>query len=163
MRYWTFLFVFLPVLGFSQCKDFDKLDFGGTRESKTRNHIPFDLNITDTIKYCCDIRKIQTHADFILAKARAFIVGRTNEAFYRRLEINQVDVNYPKSVTIAYQNQSLYNLSTFDISYWIIYTYSNSSYFPIDGMLLGNQGRPHNYHFTTEIHTVFTYQAGQTE
>jgi fibro-slime domain-containing protein len=43
-----------------------------------------------------------------------------------------------------------------------IYTYSNSNYFPIDGMLLGNQGRSHNYHFTSEIHTVFTYQAGQT-
>ena len=127
MRYCTFLFFILPVFGFSQCKDFDKLDFGGTHASKTRNHIPFDLNITDTTKYCCDIKRIQSYSEFIIAKAKGFIIGRTNETFYKRLEINQIDVNYPKSVVIAYQSPSLYNLSNFDISYWIIYTYSNDN------------------------------------
>lgn len=44
-----------------------------------------------------------------------------------------------------------------------IYTYSSSHFFPIDGQLLGNYpGYGHNYHFTYEIHTTFTYQAGQT-
>lgn len=42
------------------------------------------------------------------------------------------------------------------------YVYSNSAYFPIDGTLLGNQGANHNFSFTTEIHTNFTYQSGQT-
>jgi fibro-slime domain-containing protein len=42
-----------------------------------------------------------------------------------------------------------------------IYTYSNSAYFPIDGLGYGNQGNTHNYHFTLELHTTFTYQAGQ--
>jgi fibro-slime domain-containing protein len=42
-----------------------------------------------------------------------------------------------------------------------IYTYSNSSFFPLDEKLLGNQGRIHNYHFTFEIHTNFTYQGGE--
>jgi fibro-slime domain-containing protein len=42
-----------------------------------------------------------------------------------------------------------------------VYTFSNSSFFPIDGQLFGNQGRPHNYHFTLELHTDFTYVAGQ--
>ena len=42
-----------------------------------------------------------------------------------------------------------------------LYQYSNSSFFPIDGQLLGNEGNPnHNYHFTMEMHTSFTYQAG---
>lgn len=41
-----------------------------------------------------------------------------------------------------------------------IFSYSDSSYFPIDGELFGNQGRSHNFHFTTEIHTTFTYQSG---
>lgn len=31
------------------------------------------------------------------------------------------------------------------------YVYSNSSFFPIDGELLGNAGNPHNYHFSYEI------------
>ena len=43
-----------------------------------------------------------------------------------------------------------------------IYSYSNNAFFPIDGQLLGNQGRPHNYHFTLELHSQFTYETGQT-
>ncbi len=43
-----------------------------------------------------------------------------------------------------------------------VYTYQNSSFFPIDGQLLGNQERSHNYHFTYEIHTTFTYTGGET-
>lgn len=39
--------------------------------------------------------------------------------------------------------------------------YSNSSFFPIDNQLFGNQGRSNNYGFTTEFHTTFQYQAGQ--
>lgn len=36
------------------------------------------------------------------------------------------------------------------------------AFFPIDGLLLGNEGRDHNFHFTMEINTTFTYQTGQT-
>ncbi len=43
-----------------------------------------------------------------------------------------------------------------------IYEYNNPNYFPIDNQLLGNQGQSHNYGFTTQLHTVFTYQPGQT-
>lgn len=42
-----------------------------------------------------------------------------------------------------------------------VYTFVSSAFFPIDGQLLGNQGRPHNYHFTYELHTSFTYQGGE--
>jgi len=43
-----------------------------------------------------------------------------------------------------------------------IYGYSNSSFFPIDGMLFGNEGNAHNFHFTFESHSQFTYVPGQT-
>lgn len=43
-----------------------------------------------------------------------------------------------------------------------LYSYSNNNFFPVDGMLWGNQGNNHNFHFTTEIHTQFTYQGGET-
>lgn len=45
-----------------------------------------------------------------------------------------------------------------------IYTYTNNSFFPIDGQLLGNQGNPHNFHFTYAIASTFGYikGAGQT-
>jgi len=39
------------------------------------------------------------------------------------------------------------------------YQYSNSSFFPIDGQLLGQTTLGHNFGFTTEFHTTFTYQA----
>lgn len=43
-----------------------------------------------------------------------------------------------------------------------IYGFSDTTFFPIDGMMAGNQGRPHNYHFTYELNTSFTYKAGQS-
>ena len=42
-----------------------------------------------------------------------------------------------------------------------IYQFSDSTFFPIDNQLLGNEGRIHNYHFTLELHSEFTYQADQ--
>lgn len=42
-----------------------------------------------------------------------------------------------------------------------VYTYDNGRFFPIDDRLLGNQGRPNNYHFTLELHSRFSYQPGQ--
>ncbi len=43
-----------------------------------------------------------------------------------------------------------------------VYSYQNNNFFPIDNMLFGNQGNNHNFHFTTEIHTVFTYMGGES-
>ena len=46
--------------------------------------------------------------------------------------------------------------------------FDDQTFFPIDGMgwgdegLVDGQGVPHNFLFTTEIHTVFEYQPGQT-
>ncbi len=42
-----------------------------------------------------------------------------------------------------------------------IYTFSDSTFFPIDGDLFGNEGRSHNYHFTYELHSAFTYKGGE--
>ncbi|MCC7413803.1 MAG: fibro-slime domain-containing protein [Gammaproteobacteria bacterium] len=37
-----------------------------------------------------------------------------------------------------------------------VYTFTDGTFFPIDGALFGDQGRSHNYHFTYELHTEFT-------
>jgi fibro-slime domain-containing protein len=42
------------------------------------------------------------------------------------------------------------------------FVYDNGEFFPLDDMGFGNQGRPHNFHFTTEVRTRFTYRRGQT-
>lgn len=40
-------------------------------------------------------------------------------------------------------------------------TYDNAAFFPIDGQGFGDEGNPHNYHFTLELHTEFTYEGGE--
>jgi fibro-slime domain-containing protein len=37
----------------------------------------------------------------------------------------------------------------------------NSAFFPLDNQGFGNQGQNHNFSFTTEIHTAFTYKGGE--
>jgi fibro-slime domain-containing protein len=43
-----------------------------------------------------------------------------------------------------------------------VYVYDSNAFFPLDNKGFGNTpGQAHNYHFTTEIHVKFKYQAGQ--
>ncbi len=42
-----------------------------------------------------------------------------------------------------------------------LYRYENPAFFPIDNQGFGNEGNPHNYHFTLELHTEFTYEGGE--
>ncbi len=41
-----------------------------------------------------------------------------------------------------------------------VYSYDNAAFFPIDDQGWGNQGYPHNYHFTFELRTQFLYETG---
>jgi fibro-slime domain-containing protein len=43
-----------------------------------------------------------------------------------------------------------------------VYVYDNGAFFPIDGQGFGNEGFDHNFSFTTEIHTLFTYHGGES-
>lgn len=54
---------------------------------------------------------------------------------------------------------TLDNTITPDLS---VYTFSSGAFFPIDDQLFGNEGRSHNYHFTFELHTEFTFQGGES-
>ena len=42
------------------------------------------------------------------------------------------------------------------------FTFDNQAFFPLDNMGWGNEGDPHNFHFTTEIHGSFTYKGGES-
>jgi len=50
----------------------------------------------------------------------------------------------------------------------VVYTFDAEAYFPIDKKGFGDQGlmddqkKAHNYSFTTELHTAFTYNGGET-
>jgi fibro-slime domain-containing protein len=41
-------------------------------------------------------------------------------------------------------------------------TFSDFSFFPIDGQLFGNQGLDHNYHFTLELHGLVNFSGDET-
>jgi fibro-slime domain-containing protein len=41
-------------------------------------------------------------------------------------------------------------------------TYDNQSFFPLDNQGWGDQGQPHNFGFTFELHTTFIYKGGET-
>ncbi len=43
-----------------------------------------------------------------------------------------------------------------------IATFDSDEFFPADGEGFGDQGREHNFHFTFELHTTFTYGGGET-
>ncbi len=42
-----------------------------------------------------------------------------------------------------------------------VYSYASNAFFPIDNKGFGNEGNPHNFHFTTRVHTTFTYSGGE--
>jgi fibro-slime domain-containing protein len=42
-----------------------------------------------------------------------------------------------------------------------MFVYDDHDFFPIDGELLGNEGRAHNFHFTLEASTSFQYVGGE--
>ena len=65
---------------------------------------------------------------------------------------------------VAGVNQTLSHTITLDNTITAdpnVYSFSDSSFFPIDGLGWGNEGNPHNYHFTLELGTTFTYQGGE--
>lgn len=41
------------------------------------------------------------------------------------------------------------------------YVFEDTTFFPIEGELFGNEGYQHNYHFTLETHTAFIYRGGE--
>ncbi len=43
-----------------------------------------------------------------------------------------------------------------------VWTFDDPEFSPIDGQGFGDEGNPHNYHFTFELRTTFLYQGGET-
>jgi hypothetical protein len=130
----SILIMFLiSINGFTQCDDIDKLELGGTYYSRTRNYIPFEIKHKDIIEkedtfYPFDIKKIEKYSDFILLKAKEYIVNRANIDFYNKLEMGEFQVNYPDSIKADYGNKDLYNLSKYNVRYWVLFTYRNNGY-----------------------------------
>ena len=77
----------------------------------------------------------------------------TSQAAFDQWYRDVPGVNLSRTLAIQLDNTQDPNRS--------IFTYANDAFFPIDDALFGNQGRRHNFHFTLELHSRFTYQRGQ--
>lgn len=65
---------------------------------------------------------------------------------------NVEGVNLSRNHTIVLDDSDGDGVYRFEAS-----KHNGQSFFPLDGELYGNEGRNHNYHFTYEIRTKFTY------
>jgi fibro-slime domain-containing protein len=76
-----------------------------------------------------------------------------------------IHVDYPLPITRNSDGSYGYDSQTDGVPYNTAGETGNG-FFPIDdgtayATMFGDQGRPHNYSFTVEIHTVFTYNGGE--
>jgi len=127
------------------------MDLTGTIRDFNDTHLDFEANITGL-----DTGIVQTTLGADGKPVYTGMAGNPSthgltafDQWYRDV----AGVNLSKSYTIT-----LDNTITADPN---VYTFIDDTFFPIDGELLGNQGRTHNYHFTYEIHSSFTYQGGE--
>lgn len=84
----------------------------------------------------------------VAANPRTIHSAETFDQWYRDVE----------GVNLAADHSLVLQQSVDDPS---LYRFDSNSYFPIDDQLLGNEGRDHNYHFTDELHSTFTYRGGE--
>ena len=133
MRNILFLITLISSLTYGQCEDYDKLEIGGTYLSKTNNYIPFEIKYKDSIYrddvfYPFDIKLIEKYSSPILFKSQTYIINRAGENFFKNLELESMEVNYPENIKVTYENLELYNLEKYDVKYYAKYTYKKDSF-----------------------------------
>jgi hypothetical protein len=113
--------------------------------SRTNNYIPFEIKSKDSIYhdsifYPFDMKMIGKHSSFILSKAKTYIVNRAGESFFKNIELESIEVNYPKNIKVEYENLKLFELDNYDVKYWVLYTYKKDTYKYAFGLLLDKKG-----------------------
>jgi fibro-slime domain-containing protein len=80
-------------------------------------------------------------------------LSTTGKANFDQWYNNVPDVNMPFVLALRLVNVN--GIATFQAT-------KPNYFFPLDNQGFGNEGQPHNFAFTTEIHTAFTYNGGET-
>lgn len=139
--------------------------------SSTANTPPSSITLTGTIRDFKAKEQLGGHPDFqkaigteknlvtttlgadkkpVYAKASGGTTTTTGKESFDQWYRNVPGVNQSKEHSITLDRQSNGT-----------YKYQNNDFFPINSQLFGNYSNGKNFHFTYEIHTQFTYQAGQ--
>jgi fibro-slime domain-containing protein len=85
--------------------------------------------------------------------------------WYNDVPGTNINVQYP--ITLSQNASGTYGYDSLVSGVPLSSTNATKEFFPIDDgsqyqTAFGNQGEPHNYSFTTELHTIFTYNGGET-
>ncbi len=115
----------------------------------------FKIGHPDFETYCCGVVQGLVKADLGADKKPVFNQAGNHKMLTDAPTFNQWYNNVPDV------NQSTQIILDLQEIMPGVYSYQNNNFFPIDNMLFGNQGNQHNFHFTTEIHTSFTYSGGE--
>ena len=130
----------------------------------------------DTISLTGTIRDFNSSHPDMEGGISGVVTGLVDSTLAADKNPDYIGTNYAGAITSAatfdqwYTDVASVNISTsytFSLDNTItadpnVYTFSDSSFFPIDGQLFGNEGRAHNFHFTFELHSEFTYNGGET-
>jgi fibro-slime domain-containing protein len=151
--------LFMPTIAWSNTTSNTKILSGTIRDFKD-THPDFERqpnvdknDLNQVFQYGLD-KNITTN--FIGGDGKPVYAGIT----YSTTNKNNFDQWY-RDVNGVNQSKN-YDITLIQNSQTGKYVYEDNSFFPIDNQLLGNQGRSHNYHFTYEIHSQFTYKGNET-
>lgn len=113
------------------------------------------------------VRGTVPYLDYEIAKwFRQWQPGDFQIPDYQKLsgtELNAV-IQYNDMKTVdydtAFKNVVIPENLTFNLVAGDMYQYTNDNFFMLDGKGFGNEGKDHNFSFTMELHTTFTYRKG---
>lgn len=115
------------------------------------SHPDFQLDLADDRDYVSSTLGGDGKPVYIGGAGTATTSGAAN---YNQWYNDVAGVNLTKSIDLV--------LSNGVVNPGGVYTFSAPEFFPIDGELFGNENSAHNFYFTLELHTAFTYQPGMT-
>jgi fibro-slime domain-containing protein len=129
------------------------------RGSQTDGHPDFDTAPTQDIKGIVNAT-LGDDGKPVYAHAADTVVGITSQTTFDQWYRDVPDINRPFLLALKLVTSN--GVSTFSASKSNGGGLADSSFFPLDGQGFGDEGQPHNFSFTTEIHTSFTYNGGET-
>ena len=125
------------------------IDWTGTIRDFSSSHVDMESTVGGL-----DTGAVETNLD--INGKPVYNAAGAGSAFHGATPFNQWYNDSAASIT------SSHTITLDDSGHAGTYTYTDSSFFPIDGMLGGNEGNNHNYHFTYELNGDFTYTGGET-
>lgn len=129
------------------------------RGSQAGGHPDFDTAPSQDVKGIV-ANTLGTDGKPTYADPGATVVGIQSQATFDQWYHDMAGINRPYLLGLKLETSN--GVSTFSASKNNGGGLRDSSFFPLDGQGFGDEGQDHNFGFTTEIHTSFTYNGGET-